>query len=33
MRLSNVEFEKILLDKWYHGENKDKERNQEFIFM
>ncbi len=23
---SNVEFEKILLDKWSHGENKDKER-------
>ena len=25
MRLSNVEFEKILLDKWSHGEHKDKE--------
>jgi hypothetical protein len=28
MRLSNVEFEKILLDKWSHGENKDKERTK-----
>jgi hypothetical protein len=32
MRLSNGEIEKILLDKWSHGENKAKE-NQEFIFM
>jgi hypothetical protein len=28
MRLSNVEFEKILLDKWSHGENQDKERTK-----
>jgi hypothetical protein len=28
MTLSNVEFEKILLDKWSHGENKDKERTK-----
>ena len=28
MTLSNGEFEKILLDKWSHGENKDKERTK-----
>jgi hypothetical protein len=28
MTLSNREFEKILLDKWFHGENKDKERTK-----
>jgi hypothetical protein len=28
MTLSNGEFEKILLDKWYHGTNKDKERTK-----
>ena len=28
MTLSNGEFEKILLDKWSHGGNKDKERTK-----
>jgi len=28
MRLSNGEIEKILLDKWSQGENKDKERTK-----
>ena len=28
MTLSNGEFEKILLDKWSHGENQDKERTK-----
>jgi hypothetical protein len=28
MTLFNGEFEKILLDKWSHGENKDKERTK-----
>jgi hypothetical protein len=28
MRLSNEEFEEIFLDKWSHGENKDKERTK-----
>jgi hypothetical protein len=28
MTLSNGEFEKILLDKWSHGENKDTERTK-----
>jgi hypothetical protein len=31
MTLSNEEFEKILLDKWSHGENKDIERTKSFF--
>jgi hypothetical protein len=33
MRLSNGEIEKILLDKWSQGENKDKERTKSIVFM
>jgi hypothetical protein len=28
MTLSNEEFEKLLLDKWFHGKNKDTERTK-----
>jgi hypothetical protein len=31
--LSNGEFEKILLDKWSHGENKDKERTKSLFHV